>query len=143
MDLLIASDVENETALVDGVVLMPPLDCFLVLLFLDLFEEEYLVRAPGNDDFVVNYVDLRQILTIKLLELVVLDLVDINGESLTLSIEAVDLVGELIKEDFLREVQLRALELDANRSLDYDFILVGVDEMVVTKLLLVKQVDEH
>ena len=131
MDLFVASDVENETALVYGVVLMPPLDRFLVLLFLDLFEEEYLVRAPGNDDFVVNYVDLRQILTIKLLELVVLDLVDINGESLTLSIEAVDLVGELIKEDFLREVQLRALELDANRSLDYGFILVGVDEMVV------------
>ena len=50
-----------------------------------------------------------------------------------------NLVGELIKEDFLWEVQFRALKLDTNWSLDYVFILVGVDvdEMVITNLFLV------
>ena len=112
LDPFVSLNEVDEASHVNLVVLLPLLGHILVLVFfLDDLEEHNFTGRSGNKSLVVEEIHLTEVHVGHLLELNLLGIISVDGESLSLSIERVDHVLIGVMETLVREVLRGALHL--------------------------------
>jgi hypothetical protein len=104
---LVSFDKVDKTSHVKLVVLLPEnvgLGGVVLVLFFNNFEKHDLTGRSGDKSFVINKIHLSEILISHLLKLGLLSVITTDDESLTLSVEGVDLIIVGVVETLVWEV---------------------------------------
>ena len=109
----VSFDEVDESSDVDAVILRPLLVVLgigIVLIF-NYFEKQYLTRTPDNESLVIEKIHLAQILVCHLLKSIVIRVISLDGEGLSLSVEAVDHIFVGIVKTLIGEVHHIAIHV--------------------------------
>jgi hypothetical protein len=111
---------------------------FCMIVFFH-FKKDYPWRAPSNQSFVVNQLDLPYVHISHSFILKITLIWRVNIDNLTLSVKHIDVIQVIIKKRFLRKVLLGAAHFHQNWRPFQLFCGIIVDEVVVHQSLIMKE----
>jgi hypothetical protein len=120
--------------------------CPLFLLFHfipDKFEEYDVLRASGNQCFVIDQYHLPQIHVSHAVCVNFGDILAIKIDILALPVKRINLVFFIIVKALIWEILSRTLHFELNWTM-YDFIVISIkNEMIMSQSVIMKQVYEQ